>query len=268
MKVYISADIEGIAGITHWDEATPGHGDYPQLQTRMTTHVAAACEGALAAGATEILVKDAHASGRNLLFDRLPRQVQLVRGWSEHPLQMVQELDSSFAALALVGYHAGAGSGGNPLAHTLSSSRISLMLVNGMPVSEFHLFGWAAGQLGVPVALVSGDEALCQSVREISPHITTVPVTRGVGGSSISVHPQVAEAELRRGMEQALGGELGLCRVEPPDRPVLELHYRTAAQAHKASFYPGAELVEARTVRLAVAEYMEILRALVFLASL
>ena len=125
MKVYISADIEGVAGIAHWDEARKNHGDYAEFREQMTREVAAACRGARAAGATEILIKDAHASGRNLLHRQLPAGVRLIRGWSGHPLSMVQELDEGFAAVMMIGYHSPASSGANPLAHTMSSSRLA-----------------------------------------------------------------------------------------------------------------------------------------------
>ena len=134
MNVYISADIEGITGITHWDETEKTNpDDYIQYQDQMTKEVAAACEGALNAGATEILVKDAHDSGRNILADRLPEDVKLIRGWSGHPLCMVQELDESFDAAVFIGYHSRAGSDANPLAHSMSLKLDSIDL-NGVYV--------------------------------------------------------------------------------------------------------------------------------------
>src|SRR5262245_14222841 len=120
MKIFISADIEGIAGITSWQEADPNSAQYRPYQERMTEEVKAACLGALDAGAKEIWVRDAHWYARNLLHERLPREVRLVRGWSRHPYMMVQEIDPSFDAVAFVGYHSRGGSGANPLAHTLT----------------------------------------------------------------------------------------------------------------------------------------------------
>ena len=120
MKVFISVDIEGCAGITHWDEAGKTHPDYAEFREIMTGEAIAAIEGAKAAGAKEILLKDAHSSGRNLIIERLPADVKLVRSWAGHPFCMVQELDSSFDAVLMIGYHASAGSEANSLAHTLS----------------------------------------------------------------------------------------------------------------------------------------------------
>ena len=128
MKVYISVDIEGIAGIAHDDETSKSHADYPEFREEMTREALAACEGAMAAGAREIFVKDAHGSGRNILVERLPECARIVRGWSGHPLSMVQELDASFDAILFIGYHSRAGAETNPLARTLSSEVASIKL--------------------------------------------------------------------------------------------------------------------------------------------
>lgn len=264
-KVYVSADIEGIAGIASWDEADPRKPDYPEFRERMTDHVAAACEGAVAAGATDILVQDAHATGRNIRAERLPECARLARGWSGHPLMMVQELDESFDALALVGYHARAGSGGNPLAHTLSSSKIALISVGGRAVSEFLLHAWAGAMLGVPTVFVSGDEALCQEVGDVNAHIVTCPVLRGVGESTTSLHPAVARRRIREGMEMALRAPRDACRLELPERFELEVRYRDPKRAHAMSFYPGARLADEWTLRLETDAYFEVLRALAFI---
>ena len=113
MKIYISADMEGITGVTHWDEVEHEKPlAYNQFQERMTNEVLAACNGANDVGAKEIWVKDAHYFGRNILAEKLPANVRLIRGWSGHPYSMVQELDESFDALLMLGYHSMAGHGG------------------------------------------------------------------------------------------------------------------------------------------------------------
>ena len=132
MKVFISADIEGTAGITNWDEARKPLADYPEHRQQMTREVLAACDGANAAGAREILIKDAHATGRNILQADLPENARLVRGWSGHPMSMVQELDKSFDAALFIGYHSKAGDETNPLAHTLTLE-VMRMRINGVP---------------------------------------------------------------------------------------------------------------------------------------
>ena len=137
-KVYVSADIEGAAGITAWEEARKASPDYGEFRRQMNLEVAAACEGALAAGATAITVKDAHGSARNLHAAQLPAPTQLIRGWSGHPFGMVQSLDDSYDACVFIGYHARAGAGGNPLAHTQSSLALAEVRLNGVPASEYR----------------------------------------------------------------------------------------------------------------------------------
>ena len=123
MKIYISADIEGITGTTNWDETEKKHPDYPEFRDQMTAEVAAACEGALAAGATEIMVKDAHDSARNIQAEKLPKGSLLWRGWSGHPYFMVDGMDSTYDAVLMIGYHSRAGSHTNPLSHSMSLER-------------------------------------------------------------------------------------------------------------------------------------------------
>ncbi len=264
MKVYVSADIEGIAGVSSWDEATASHPAYPAMRDRMTEHVAACCAGAVDAGANEIWVKDAHATGRNVIADRLPREARLIRGWSHHPFSMVQEIEDSFDAACFVGYHARAGSGGNPLAHTLSSSKVARIEVNGRSVAEFHLFAWAAASVGVPVVMVSGDEAVCADVRAENEAIVTVPVMRGVGDSTVSIHPAEAAERIREGARTALLGDVSQCLLTPPEPLDLRVRFVRAERAYWASWYPGAHLVDDHTIELRAKTYFDALRGLSF----
>jgi len=265
MKVFISADIEGIAGVTLTDECDPTKPASRPYQQRMTEHVGAACEGAVAAGATDILVKDAHWNGDNIDAAALPREARLIKGWSGHPLFMVQGIDETFDAAMFVGYHARAGSGGNPLAHTLSGSKVASLSVNGRPVAEHHLNAWAAETVGVPVVMVSGDEALCEDAEDFLPSITTVPVMRGEGESSESLHPDVARDRIRAGAEEALRGDPTACRLEVPDRWLLRITYSKAKFAFRRSFYPGARLADDVTAEFETDDYFEVMRALLFM---
>ena len=131
MKIYISADIEGVTGIVHWNETEKLKSDWQEFCKQMTQEVKAACEGAISTGAEEIWIKDAHDTGRNIIASDLPQKVKLIRGWSEHPLLMVQELDTSFDALIMIGYHSFSGSNSNPLSHTLSSRIFNSHLCSG-----------------------------------------------------------------------------------------------------------------------------------------
>lgn len=263
MKIYISADIEGVTGATHDDETDKKHADFQEFREQMTAEVAAACEGALQAGATGIWVKDAHWTGRNLLAARLPRQVRLIREWSNHPFGMMQELDATFQAALLIGYHSRAGSNTLPMAHTLSGP-LAHVKINERYASEFLLAAYTAGLVGVPVAFVSGDSGVCAEAQAFLPALTALPVMQGVGGSTISIHPHLAVEQIRAGVEAALRGDLSRCRVPLPERFALEVRYKSHAKAFAAGFYPGARMPDTHTVCLEVTDYFDVLRFLMF----
>lgn len=264
MKIYISADIEGIAGISHWDEATLGNQNYDIFQEQMTREVIAACEGATAAGATEIIVKDAHDTGRNLDPYQLPYPAQLIRGWSGHPYSMVQELNSSFTALVLIGYHSRSGSGHNPLAHTLSEEMNKIML-NGQPITEFHLVAKTAAYEGVPVIFLSGDSGLCQAVKDYDTNIETVTTKKGIGESVWGIHPEEVVRQIQAGVKQALQHREQI-QVKPlPKHFKLEVEYKHPPDAYENSFYPGAKLQGEQSVIFETNDWFEVMRALCFI---
>jgi D-amino peptidase len=263
MKVYISADIEGVTGVTHWDETDKKHADFDEHSEQMTAEVVGACEGALNAGAEDIWVQDAHASARNIIASKLPQEVRFIRGWSGHPFSMVQDLNESFNALMMIGYHSRAGSGENPLAHTITG-RIARIKINDQYASEFLLHANAAAFLNVPVVLVSGDAGLCEEVTSFNPQILTVPVKHGVGNSTVSIHPHLAVEKIRLGAQKALEGDLSKCKIDLPEHFVVAITYKEHAKAYHSSFFPGASLKEPHTIQFETDDYFEVLRLIAF----
>lgn len=264
MKVYLSSDIEGTAGITNWNEAEKDHRDYKEFRDLMTGEVLAAVAGAIEAGATEIVLKDAHDSGRNILTEELPDCVKIVRGWSGHPLSMVQELDASFAAVVFTGYHSRAGAEGNPLAHTMNLN-IGELRLNGVPASEFHLHATAAGYFGVPAVFLSGDEGICADAERLNPGIETVATLAGIGRSTVSIAPQLARRKIKEGVKRALSGNRAACILKPALETVMEVFFTNPVSAYKASFYPGARHIGNRTVQFMHKDFFEIMRAQKFI---
>ncbi len=261
MRVLISCDIEGTAGIVDWAEAEAGKDSrwYEYFCRQMTREAAAACEGAMAAGATDILVKDAHHTGRNIDPAGLPAGVQINRGWSGGLFSMVAGLSRDYDALALTGYHSCAGSAGNPLAHTMFTG-LEELLINGERASEFTIAAYTAGLLSVPVVFVSGDAALCRQARAFLPGITAVPVCAGEGAASTSAHPDVAVEMIREGMRKALSGNRFACHVEMPEYFEVKLRYRNHQVAFDKSFYPGTQQEDEKTLRFESEDYYEVLR--------
>lgn len=226
MQIYISADIEGTCGIADWSETErKTMDDYRPFQQQMTREVAAACAGAVAAGAEDILLKDAHDTARNLDPTALPRETRILRGWTGDPLSMMSGLDSApFGAVLFTGYHAWAACPGNPLSHTMNLGN-EYVAINGVRASEFLLNSYTAGYYGVPVAFLSGDADLCAFARELIPEIVTVPVNRGVGGGVVSLHPAVAVERIRAGAEEAVK-KADRCRVHMPDHFESVIRFR------------------------------------------
>jgi D-amino peptidase len=262
MKIYISADIEGVTGVTHWNETDLDKADSHPAREQMTAEVVAACEGALEAGASEIWIKDAHDTARNIFPERLPRLARLIRGWSGHPFTMLQELDSSFDALALVGYHTGAAFTGNPLAHTMTGN-IAWIKINGSLATEFLISAYTAALVKVPLVFVSGDSSLCAHVTAFNPNITTVAVKDGVGDSTINIHPEQAVERIRAGVAQALQNP-SACLIPLPERFTVEVQYRHPHRAYHYSFLHGAAQIDPVTVRFDHEDYFEVLRFLLF----
>ena len=263
MKVYISADIEGVTGASHWDEADKTKPDYNEFREQMTAEVSAACEGALRAGGTEIWVKDAHSTGRNLIASRLPRETRLIRGWSGHPFSMVQELDESFHALLMIGYHSRAGSAANPLAHTFSGN-IAGLKINGRYASELEIYAYAAALVKVPLVFVSGDNGICEEAALLIPSIATMAVKQGSGNATVNIHPHLAIEKIRQGVQVALQGNVSKCRLAMPEQFAVEIAYNDHAMATKASFFPGVVSTQPHTIRFESNDYFEVLRLFAF----
>lgn len=263
MKIFLSADIEGITGVTHWDETELSHAEYAAAREQMSAEVAAACEGALEAGATEIWVKDSHDSARNLIAAHLPQEARLIRGWSGHPFQTLTQLDDSFRAVLLVGYHSGAGFGKSPLEHTWSGNLMCVKL-NGHYISEFSLDALTATYAGAPVVFVSGDKGLCDHAVETNTNIQVVAVKDGIGEATINIHPGLAISRIRAGVKQALQKDPAICRVPLPQHFSLDMCYRKHTRAYQMGFFPGARQVDPFTVRYETDDYFTLLSFFMF----
>ena len=270
MKLFISADIEGTAGIVNWRETKPGD-QYGYFAGQMTKEVASACKGAIAGGVSEILVRDAHDSARNLDPSAMPRQARLMREWTGGPACMMDGLDGTFGAAAMTGYHTCAGSDGNPLAHTMNPG-LERAHLHGRACSEFTITAMYAAYVGVPVIFVSGDGMLCDMAKELCPGITAVATTWGIGGGAVGMHPQEANEQIHDGMERAVkglkqrleAGKASDCVIPLPGHFALEVHYREHAKAYRASFYPGVIKMGAKVVRYEADDYMDVLRFVMF----
>lgn len=264
MKLYLSADIEGTCGIVNWDETKLECEFSQHYRTQMSKEITVACDGATQSGVHEILVKDAHDSGRNINPNILPENVKILRGWTKDPLVMMAGIDESFDACIFTGYHSGATCNGNPLSHTMDID-YDYFKINDEIASEFTINAYIAAYYNVPVAFLSGDEMLCESAKKLNPNIVTVPVSKGIGNGSISIHPNLALKKIEKGVKKALSGDLSRHLIKLPDKFKIEIKFREHYKAFKASFYPNMKKIDSQTVLFETEDYYEFLRMLLFI---
>ena len=263
MRVYISVDMEGIAGVVHESQTDPTDPacatEYARFRRLMTAEANAAVEGAVAAGATRVLVNDSHWFMRNLLAEELHQAAELVAG-DPKPRSMVQGIDGGFDAALFIGYHARAGTARAILDHTYAD-RIYDVRLNGKPVGELGINAALAGVHGVPVALVSGDSALAAEAKDLlGTGVSTVVVKEAVGRHAArSVAPAIACRMIREEVPRALKRQHAPFVVQPPI--ALEVDFAQTVHADMAELCPGATRTAGRTVALSHDDYREVFRA-------
>lgn len=240
MRVYISADMEGVAGVVTGDQLVPEGFEYEQAREQMTREVVAAVEAVLAAGAEEVVVSDSHGNGQNLMPALLPREVTLVRAWPR-PRSMMSGIETGeFACAFLMGYHASASNPAGTLAHTMSSRALIELRINGQPASEALLSAAMAGELGCPVALVTGDDVFLNEVSSFLPGVERVQTKVSLGLYSARCRPpgEVLAAigeQARRAMARL--AEFSPLRLEAPLQAEVWLKSRLAVEY--AACLPG-----------------------------
>jgi D-amino peptidase len=247
VKVLISADMEGVTGVTNPRDCEPGHPRWEYHRAFLTADVNAAVSGFFAAGATEVLVNEAHADQRNLLLDRLDARATLLIG-NHKPLGMMEGIDRSPDAVAFVGYHTGAGEPG-VLAHTYLPNTITSVRIDGVPASEGRMNALLAAEYGVPVVLVTGDDLTCTDAARYAPDAVGVAVKTCIDRySAICLPPAVSAARIAEGAARALQRR---AQPIPPGGTGFgwEVTFDAAHCAPWATYIPGVEQVDARTVR-------------------
>lgn len=260
LKVFISVDMEGICGVINWpDETAHGGPDYGMFRTLMTQEANAAIAGAAAAGATEILVRDAHGSGRNILPEMLDPRARLLRDWTYGPLSMMEGIDQTYDAVLFIGYHARAGTPDAVLDHTMTTALLNVS-INGVKMPEAGINGLMAGHFGVPVVLVSGDQAIARQAKELFGDIETVVVKEAISGAAIMVHPSNARDMIQSRTTAALKRlkDFKPLKLAPPY--TLEVSYVEEAAAQKGSWIPGAVRKDERTVVFKADDLMELMK--------
>jgi D-amino peptidase len=191
-KIYISVDMEGVAGVVTNDQLAPGSFEYERFREFMTAETVAAVNAAKAAGVTEIVVSDSHGNGENLLIEKFPPGVRIVRSWPRH-LEMMAGIDKTFDAAIFIGYHASTNNLRGVRAHTFSSARLTRVALNGTVVTEGAFNAAIAGHFGVPVVMMSGDDAAIAEVRSLVGNIEAAETKKTLGfHSALTITPEAS----------------------------------------------------------------------------
>jgi len=263
LKVFISVDMEGVSGVIHWDEVSRRGDDYQLFRKLMTEETNAAIEGALTAGATEILVRDSHGSARNILPDLLHPEAELLRDWSGGPLDMMEGIDETFDAVIFIGYHARAGTPDAVLQHTMTG-RVYDAVLNGIKMPEAGINAVIAGHFGVPVVLVAGDMAIAKQAKELFGDVETIVVKEGIGEAAKMLHPKKARELIKEKTIKALERLDDFKPYKLSSPFTMEVTFTKEERAHRASWIPGAKRSGERSVSFTSGDLMEVLKFFCF----
>lgn len=262
MKIFLSTDIEGTAGVVDWDQVVPGARSYEEGTRLLLAEVNATIEGALAGGAGQILVNDAHSVMFNLPPDELAGEVEYLSGRFK-PLYMMEGLDESFQAAFFVSYH-GSAATSSTLSHTYNPGIFSRVRLNGRVVGESGINALVALAFRVPVALISGDRTTAEEARDLFPNAELVVVKESVSRTAArSVHPKKARQLLRQGAERAArrADELRPPAIELP--ATLEVDFRLEDMAEMACWVDGWERCGPRAARRTDSDPLRLYRSFV-----
>lgn len=252
MKVLISTDIEGVAGVYHPEQTRPGNPEFERARLWMAQEANAAIAGAFDAGATEVLVNDSHGGFRNMPPDVLDARARVVQGKPRY-LSMVAGVEEGVDALCMVGYHSRA-QGRGILAHTINSFAFASISLNGQDLGEAGLYGALAGEYGVPVVMGSGDDVFIAENRPLFPHATFVETKKATGfGSGVSLSPEQSRRAIRAGVQEALAGHADADAKAKPlvfsGPQAVSLRCQSPSLADLFCQWPSFERVDGVTLR-------------------
>ena len=267
LKVYISADMEGVVGAVTGDQLGPTGFEYQRFRRFMTNEVNAAIAAAREMGATEILVSDSHGNGENLLIEELPQDIQLIRSWPR-PLMMMEGIDESFDAAFLIGYHASTTNMRGVRAHTFSSASLTAVRLNGIEMMEASVSAAIAGDFGVPIVMISGDDAVVEEAQGLIGDMEGAVTKWNLGfHSARTIMPEASYALIGERVRAALGR---LDDFEPytMNGPLeLEISFKNYMPAELMAYLPNVDRVDAHTIRFVGHDMTEISKFIEFTTS-
>ena len=258
LKIYISVDIEGVAGVVTADQLGPGGFEYERFRHFMTNETLAAVHAAQEAGGTDIVVSDSHGNGESLLIDEFPKEVRIVRSWPRHG-GMMAGLNASFDAALFVGYHASTTNMRGVRAHTFSSAHLTRVSLNGNAVTEGEFNAAFAGALGVPVIFASGDDAALEELKSRLGNIETAETKKNLSfHSAETVTPEASCERIGAGVKAALA-RLHDFKPYVIKAPVtLEISFKNYMPAQMLSYLRSVQRVDSHTIRFVGKDMAEV----------
>jgi D-amino peptidase len=249
VKVYISADMEGIGGVVTGEQLGTSGFEYQRFREFMTEEVLAAIRGARAGGATEILVSDSHGNGQNLLIDKLPDDVQVVRSWPR-PLGMMEGIDETFACVLFIGYHTATSNPAGVRAHTFSSATLTDVRLNSISVAEAGFNAAVAGHFGVPVAMISGDDAIVAEATRYIGELEGAVVKRALSfHSARTLTPRAAQSLIEETARRAVERRRSFRPFRLEGAVTLDVSFKNYRQAELLAYLPIVERTDSHSIR-------------------
>jgi len=267
MKIYISADMEGVVGVVTNEQLGPTGFEYQRFREFMTQEVNAAVEGALAGGATQIVVSDSHGNGQNLLIEKMNRDVLIVRSWPR-PLMMMQGIDSTFAGAIFIGYHSATTSMAGVRAHTISSARLTDVKLNDLSMSEAGINAAIAGQFNVPIIMISGDDVVVKETTALLGDLEGAVVKWALGfHSAMTITPEASYQLIR---EKAMNAVKRVKDFKPYkiSNPVkLDVSFKNYRPSELLSYLSIVERTNSHSIRFVGKDMIEVSKFLEFINS-
>jgi len=267
MKIYISADMEGIAGVVTGEQLSPTGFEYQRFREFMTQEVNAAIEGAIEAGATEIVVSDSHGNAQNLLIEKLPKNILLIRGFPR-PLVMMQGIDATFDGAIFLGYHASTTNPQGVRAHTMSSARLADVRLNNTSMPEGGFNAAIAGHFNVPIIMVSGDDAAVKEVTDLLGDVEGAVVKSNYGfHSAITIMPEASNALIREKAKKAVS-RIKTFKPYKLKTPVqLDVRFKNYRPSELLSYLSIVERTDAHSIRFMGKDMIEVSKFMEFIMT-
>ncbi|MEP7037673.1 MAG: M55 family metallopeptidase [Acidobacteriota bacterium] len=267
MKIYISADMEGVVGAVTAEQLTPAGFEYQQFREFMTQEVNAAIEAAFEAGATEIVVSDSHGNAQNLLIEKLPKNILLVRGFPR-PLMMMQGIDASFDGVIFLGYHSSTTNPQGVRAHTMSSARLADVRLNNISMSEGGFNAAIAGHFNVPVIMVSGDDAAVKEVSTLLGDIEGAIVKWNYGfHSALTMMPEAVYSLIREKVKRAVGRIKDFKPYKLKTPVQLDVRFKNYRPSEVLSYLSIVERTDAHSIRFMGKDMVETSKFMEFITT-